>query len=68
MKADSWEASIWKNEATASVIMAKKIARTRSDSRPMANASARLNASAMLTPSAIFHQVGPSFAAAMATP
>ena len=37
---DSCEASIRKADATASVIIAKKIARTRSENRPIANDSA----------------------------
>jgi branched-chain amino acid transport system permease protein len=38
VKSDSWDASTLKAEATASVIMAKKRARTRSDNAPMASA------------------------------
>ncbi|MND09076.1 hypothetical protein D3C83_321350 [compost metagenome] len=42
-----------KNDATASVIMAKKIAFTRSENRPMRNDSPRESATATAAPSAI---------------
>ena len=45
--------------ATASVIMAKKIARTRSENSPMTSASATETMSAISVPSATEAQVGP---------
>ena len=45
VKSDSCEASVWNAEATASVIIAKKIARTRSENRPMASDSTSETAS-----------------------
>ena len=45
--------------ATASVIIAKKIARTRSENRPMASASRIERTSAIAVPAAIDDQVGP---------
>ena len=57
-----------KNEATARVIMAKKIALTRSESRPIASARAADVATASAEPSARLPPVAPSFAAAMPMP
>jgi hypothetical protein len=68
VNSDSCEASVWKAAATASVIIEKKIARTRSENRPMANASTKDSASA---PSDAQHQRAPARAQAraeMATP
>ena len=48
---DSCEASVRKAEATASVIMAKKMALTRSENRPISNDSSVDTSSAHTTPS-----------------
>ena len=45
VKSDSCEASVWKAAATASVIIEKKIARTRSENRPIGSASTNDSAS-----------------------
>jgi hypothetical protein len=68
VKSESCEARIWKNAATARVIMAKKMARTRSERSPMASAIASVTTRHTAMPSARLPQVGPSFAAAMPTP
>ncbi|MOA38847.1 hypothetical protein D3C78_1605720 [compost metagenome] len=65
---DSCEARVWKADATASVIMAKKIARTRSENSPTASDSSRLSNSAQPMPSASADQLAPSRPAAIATP
>jgi len=63
----SWEASTAKAEATASVIMAKKIARTRNEKRPMITAriSEARSASAMPMPMAPQVALMPCMAIAM---
>ena len=55
---ESWLARIAKADATASVIMAKKIARTRSDRRPITNASTAPATSAIPRPSPADVHVG----------
>ncbi len=65
---DSCEASVRKAEATASVIMAKKIARTRSENRPMSSDSSNESSSAPTAPTTSAHQVGPMALAEMAMP
>ncbi len=57
---DSCEASTWKAEATASVIMAKKIAATRSENSPIARASSIASGRPMTMPVATASQLGPS--------
>jgi len=52
VKSDNCEASVRKAEATASVIMAKKIAFTRSENRPMSSDSSSEIKSAQNTPTA----------------
>ena len=68
MISESCEASVKKAEATANVIMAKKIARTRKENNPTSSASTKDNASAPSTPTANASQVGPSRVVATATP
>ncbi|MCY1378000.1 hypothetical protein D9M69_656020 [compost metagenome] len=68
MKSDSCEASVWNAEATASVIIAKKIARTRSEKRPMASESTSEIASDAPSPTSTAPQLGPSREAEMAMP
>jgi hypothetical protein len=68
VKSESCEARIWKNDATARVIMAKKIALTRSESRPMAKASTIEKTRHTAMPSARLAHEGPSFETAIATP
>ncbi len=65
---DSWEASVWNAAATASVIMAKKMARTRSENRPMASDSSSDTSSAAPRPSASAPQPAPMRDDAIATP
>ena len=65
---ESWDARMAKNEATASVIMAKKIAFTRNENRPIRNESASDSAIAAAVPSAIALQPASSRDSAMATP
>ena len=68
VKSDSCEASVRKAEATASVIMAKKIAFTRRLNRPMSSDRTSETASAHTTPSATASQPGPSRVLAIAMP
>ena len=68
MTSDSCEASTAIAEATASVIMEKKIARTRREIRPMAAASTADKSSAATMPSPTEVQLGPSRVSATATP
>ncbi|MHC2623294.1 hypothetical protein ACVIW2_005326 [Bradyrhizobium huanghuaihaiense] len=56
---ESCEANTWKAEATASVIMAKKIAATRSENRPMASASSAASGRPVTMPVATAAQFGP---------
>ncbi len=56
---DSCEASTRKADATASVIMAKKIASTRSENSPMASASSIASGRPIATPVATAAQLGP---------
>ena len=65
---DSCEASVWKAEATASVIMAKKMALTRSENSPTASDSTNDSASAQSRPTASAAQVGPRWVVATAMP
>ena len=65
---ESCEASVRNAEATASVIMAKKIALTRRLNRPITNDSSAESASAPSAPMASASQVGPSRVVAMAMP
>ena len=57
---DSCEASTRKADATASVIIAKKIVCTRSENSPIASASSAASGSAIASPSAIASQRAPS--------
>jgi hypothetical protein len=57
-----------KKEATASVIMAKKIALTRSEKRPIRNESTSDTATAPAAPSAIAPQPTSMRESAIATP
>ena len=59
VKSDNWEASVWKAAATASVIMAKKIARTRSENKPMAKEKASVTPKDSAKPKPMALQVGP---------
>ena len=68
VKSESCEASVANADATASVIMAKKIARTRRLNRPMRSERTSETTSAQAMPSASAGQVGPIRVAAMATP
>ena len=68
VKSESCEASVRKAEATASVIMAKKIAFTRRLNRPIRNESNAESTSAAKAPSASAPQVGPKRVLAMAMP
>ena len=68
VKSDSCEASVAKAEATARVIMAKKMARTRRLNRPMTSESSSETTSATAMPPASAGQLGPTRVAAMATP
>ena len=68
VRLDSCEARIAKNEATASVIIAKKIAFTRSENRPIRNDSASDARMASDAPSAIEAQLGSRRAIAMPMP
>ena len=68
VKSDSCEASVANAAATASVIMAKKIARTRRLNRPMTSERTSETTSAPAVPSASAGQVGPMRVAAIATP
>ena len=65
---DSCEASVWNAAATASVIIAKKIARTRSENSPIASDSKVDSTSAPTTPAAMAPHVGPMRVVAMAMP
>ncbi len=65
---ESCDARMAKNEATASVIMAKKIAFTRNENRPIRNESESDSAIAATVPSAIALQPASSRDSAMATP
>ncbi len=65
---DSCDARVWKAAATASVIMEKKIARTRSENSPIASASTNDSASDTASPAAIEDQPGPMRVQAMAMP
>jgi len=68
VRAESCEARIWKNAATASVIMEKKMARTRRLISPIASAITSDSPSAMALPVARPPQPGPRRAMAMPTP
>jgi hypothetical protein len=68
VKSDSCEARVWNAAATASVIMAKKMARTRSENSPTASDSPATAASAPPRPTASAAQVGPMRVLAMAMP
>jgi hypothetical protein len=68
VKSDSCEASVRKAEATASVIIAKKIAFTRRLNRPMTSDSSSETTSAAAVPSSTAPQPGPSRVLAMETP
>ena len=65
---DSCEASVKKAEATASVIMAKKMARTRKENKPTPSASTKESANEHSKPTPIASQVGPKRVAATAMP
>ena len=65
---ESCEASTSPAEATARVIIEKKIALTRSERSPMTAASNAERASAASSPIPTELQVGPSRSSAMATP
>ena len=65
---DSCDARVWNAAATASVIMEKKIARTRSENRPIASASTNESASDTARPAAMADQPGPMRVDAMAIP
>jgi hypothetical protein len=56
---DSCEARTRKADATASVIIAKKIASTRSENRPIASASSVASGRPIATPEATAAQLGP---------
>ena len=64
----SCEHSVMKADATASVIIAKKMAFTRRLARPMPSASTALSASAATKPMPSDAQSGPSRVDAMAMP
>ena len=68
VKSDSCDARVKNADATASVIMAKKIALTRRLNRPIANESSAESESAPSVPRASALQVGPSRLLAMAMP
>src|SRR4051794_13483443 len=68
VRSDSCDASDRKADATASVIIAKKIALTRRLNRPVTSESTSDTASAAATPSATAPQLGPSRVQAIATP
>ena len=68
VKSESCEASVANAEATASVIMAKKIARTRRLNRPITSERTSETTSAQAMPRASAGHVGPSRVAAIATP
>jgi hypothetical protein len=68
VRSDSCEASVWNAAATASVIMAKKMARTRSENSPTASDSTSDTASDAPSPIASASQVGPRRVVAMAMP
>jgi hypothetical protein len=68
VKSLSCEARVRQAEATASVIMAKKIALTRSEARPISSDSSSEAASAPARPMPTEPQPGPSLLLAMATP
>jgi hypothetical protein len=65
---DICEASVWKAAATASVIIEKKIALTRSENKPTSSASTKDSPSATTSPTRIDDQPGPMLLEAMATP
>ena len=64
----SCEASVRKAEATARVIMAKKMARTRKENSPITKASRNDRTNAQTNPTISAHQVGPRRVVAMAMP
>ena len=68
VNSESCDASVWKAAATASVIMLKKIARTRSENSPIATASTSDSTSAMAMPLNSAPQPGPMRDDAIATP
>jgi hypothetical protein len=68
VRSDSCEASVWNAAATASVIMAKKMARTRSENSPTASDSTNDKASDYRRAHASASQVGPMRVVAMAMP
>src|SRR4051812_31605988 len=57
---DSWEARIAKNDATASVTIAKKIALTRNENNPTRKDSTKEATTAPAAPARIEVQVGPN--------
>ena len=65
---ESCEASTAKADATASVIMAKKIVCTRSENSPITSASSAASGSATSSPSPIASQRAPSENSAIAMP
>ncbi|MCY1304789.1 hypothetical protein D9M70_545580 [compost metagenome] len=65
---DSCDTSVANAVATASVIIAKKIARTRSENRPIRNASSAETASAPTAPTASAPHPGSIRDIAIATP
>ena len=65
---DNCEASTSATEATASVIIAKKIALTRSDKRPIAAATTMETASPASAPRSTASQPGPICLSEMAAP
>jgi hypothetical protein len=68
VRSDSCEASVWNAAATASVIMAKKMARTRSENKPTASESTNDTASDAPSPTASASQVAPMRVLEMARP
>ena len=68
VKSDSCEANVRNAEATASVIIAKKIAFTRRLNRPISSDKASDTASAATMPTASALQLAPICVEAMATP
>ena len=68
VNSDSWDASVRNAEATANVIMAKKMARTRSEKSPINKASAKDTSKPPSRPAKSASQVGPNRVAAIAMP
>ena len=65
---DNCDANVKKADATASVIMAKKIARTRNENKPTSSASTNEIANDDTSPTPSAAQVGPMRVVAMAMP